>query len=201
MSDTFGRIADDELANIVETATAEESGGKRPHTWGLVRSALLELQHHRARISAQQTLADKVRAKIAALSPAQADKALSDLRASLAGDPAAHPERLSDNYLANRAAHIDSMAADGESMDALISQRRTDERRAIAEIQQRRAADMTPDERDALDARRYRRLRVLGCAPTGSRHLEHGEVMCFTTLDAHIDGDIAVHPSRGEVKP
>jgi hypothetical protein len=71
-------------------------------------------------------------------------------RARNAAHAAAHPERLSDNYLANRAAHIDCMTADGESTDALISQRRADERRAIAEIQHRRAADLTPEELETV---------------------------------------------------
>ena len=51
MSDTFGRIADDELASLIARATGEEEGGKRPHTWGLIRSALLELEQHRAALS------------------------------------------------------------------------------------------------------------------------------------------------------
>jgi hypothetical protein len=51
----------------------------------------------------------------------------------------------------------------------------------------------------AVDAARYRRLRILGCA-TGisEKHLQSGTVMCFTNLDAHVDADIAAHPSRGE---
>lgn len=53
----------------------------------------------------------------------------------------------------------------------------------------------TPDSRDA---RRYRRLQVLGAAPFGSDELEHGNVLRFTNLDVFVDGDIAAHPSRGE---
>lgn len=48
------------------------------------------------------------------------------------------------------------------------------------------------------DARRYRRLRVLGAAPFGSPQLVNGTVMRFTNLDAFIDADIARQPSRGE---
>lgn len=51
---------------------------------------------------------------------------------------------------------------------------------------------------DALDAKRYRRLRVLGCAPDTSRYLHEGSVITFTTLDAFVDYDIETHPSRGE---
>lgn len=51
------------------------------------------------------------------------------------------------------------------------------------------------------DARRYRRLRVLGAAPFGSDLLETGGVMCFTSLDAFIDEDLRAHPSRGETDP
>lgn len=50
------------------------------------------------------------------------------------------------------------------------------------------------------DADRYARLRVLGCAPGGSPHLEDGNVLCFTNLDAYVDTDIAAHPSRGEAR-
>lgn len=55
-------------------------------------------------------------------------------------------------------------------------------------------------ERDGLrrDARRYRRLRVLGCAPYGTTHLGTSTVMRFSNLDEHVDADIDVHPSRGE---
>lgn len=48
------------------------------------------------------------------------------------------------------------------------------------------------------DARRYRRLRVLGCAPMGSPNLGDGTVLCFTNLDKFVDDDRAAHPSRGE---
>jgi len=51
-----------------------------------------------------------------------------------------------------------------------------------------------------LDAARYRRLRILGAAPLGSKHLNDKFVMCFTTLDKFIDDDIRIHPSRGEAK-
>jgi hypothetical protein len=51
---------------------------------------------------------------------------------------------------------------------------------------------------DELDARRYRRLQVLGCAPYGSTNLESGTVQRFSNLDAFVDADIKGHPSRGE---
>lgn len=53
-------------------------------------------------------------------------------------------------------------------------------------------------DEDRLDAARYRRLRVLGAAPSTSPHLEAGTVLCFTNLDTFIDDDIAAQPSRGE---
>lgn len=49
-----------------------------------------------------------------------------------------------------------------------------------------------------LDAKRYRRLQVLGCAPSTSKQLENGTVLCFTNLDEFVDADIKTLPSRGE---
>lgn len=49
-----------------------------------------------------------------------------------------------------------------------------------------------------LDALRYRRLRVLGVAPDGTKHLREGCVMRFTNLDEFVDHDIRITPSRGE---
>lgn len=51
----------------------------------------------------------------------------------------------------------------------------------------------------ALDARRYRRLQVLGCAPSTSPALDNGTVLCFTNLDKFVDDDISAQPSRGDV--
>lgn len=48
------------------------------------------------------------------------------------------------------------------------------------------------------DAERYRRLRVLGCAPHGSSLLDNGQVMRFTSLDKFVDHDLTYYPSRGE---
>lgn len=48
------------------------------------------------------------------------------------------------------------------------------------------------------DARRYRRLQILGAAPYGSRQLENGTVLCFTNLDAFVDADLKRMPDRGE---
>ncbi len=48
------------------------------------------------------------------------------------------------------------------------------------------------------DARRYRRLRILGTAPGGSNHLEMKTVLCFSNLDNFVDRDLSDHPSRGE---
>ena len=48
------------------------------------------------------------------------------------------------------------------------------------------------------DAKRYRRLRVIGVAPYGTRELEHGLVGRFTNVDEFVDKDIADYPTRGE---
>lgn len=53
----------------------------------------------------------------------------------------------------------------------------------------------------ARDARRYRRLQILGCAPGTSKNLENGTVLCFTNLDSFVDDDLKWHPSRGEAHP
>lgn len=58
----------------------------------------------------------------------------------------------------------------------------------------------SPVSETERDAARYRRLRVLGCAPAYTQHLARNDVMRFTNLDAFIDEDIAAHPSRGEAK-
>jgi len=50
------------------------------------------------------------------------------------------------------------------------------------------------------DAARYWRLRVLGCAPCGSTELATQCVMRFTNLDAFVDADIRINPSRGETE-
>lgn len=50
------------------------------------------------------------------------------------------------------------------------------------------------------DARRYRRLRILGVAPDGSQHLLQGTVLRVTNLDAFVDHDLSVHRSRGEAE-
>jgi hypothetical protein len=50
----------------------------------------------------------------------------------------------------------------------------------------------------SVDARRYHRLRVLGCAPAYSKHLQDGSVLRFTNLDEFVDADIERQPSRGE---
>lgn len=53
---------------------------------------------------------------------------------------------------------------------------------------------------DTHDARRYRRLRILGAAPGGSRHLDNGTVITFTGLDEFLDEDLRRTPSRGEAR-
>lgn len=53
-------------------------------------------------------------------------------------------------------------------------------------------------EAAGVDARRYRRLQILGAAPYGSKNLDHGTVLRFQSLDAFVDADIDAYPSRGE---
>jgi hypothetical protein len=50
--------------------------------------------------------------------------------------------------------------------------------------------------RDAQDAARYRRLRVLGVPRT----TDNSEMLRFTNLDAFVDDDLHAHPSRGEAR-
>lgn len=49
----------------------------------------------------------------------------------------------------------------------------------------------------ALDAKRYRRLRVLGVAPGHTEHLKNGNVLRFTNLDDFVDSDLSNYV-RGE---
>lgn len=51
----------------------------------------------------------------------------------------------------------------------------------------------------AIDATRYARLRVLGCAVIDTRQLAEGLVSRFTNLDEIIDADLKAHPERGDV--
>lgn len=53
-------------------------------------------------------------------------------------------------------------------------------------------------EQATKDARRYRRLRVLGCAVMNTPQLNSGTVSRFTNLDSIVDADIDDLPSRGE---
>jgi hypothetical protein len=48
------------------------------------------------------------------------------------------------------------------------------------------------------DAKRYRRLRVVGVAPYNTPELERGFVLRFTNLDEFMDAEFLAHPSRGE---
>ena len=66
------------------------------------------------------------------------------------------------------------------------------------------AIDVAPGPRAPTDierdARRYRRLRVLGAAPGGSKQLDQGTVLRFTNLDAFVDHDLTHYRSRGEAE-
>ena len=51
------------------------------------------------------------------------------------------------------------------------------------------------------DARRYRRLQILGCAVMDTPELDAGNVSRFTNLDKIVDDDLKARPSRGEAEP
>lgn len=55
-------------------------------------------------------------------------------------------------------------------------------------------------EADERDAKRYRRLRILGAAPGGSKQLDQGTVLRFSNLDLFLDDDLRIHASRGEAR-
>ena len=48
------------------------------------------------------------------------------------------------------------------------------------------------------DAKRYRRIRILGAAVGETKQLAQGTVLRFQSLDGLLDKDISVFPSRGE---
>lgn len=60
---------------------------------------------------------------------------------------------------------------------------------------------LADDGKLVQDARRYRRLQVIGCAPMGSGQLALQQVLRFTNLDEFIDRDLKACPSRGEALP
>lgn len=51
------------------------------------------------------------------------------------------------------------------------------------------------------DAKRYRRLQILGCAVMDTPQLFDGTVSRFTNLDQTVDADLRNCPSRGEADP
>lgn len=60
------------------------------------------------------------------------------------------------------------------------------------------AAQVERDAKDAEDAARYRRIRLLGAAPFGTTQLDAGTVLRFQSLDEFVDKDLRLHPHRGE---
>jgi hypothetical protein len=55
-------------------------------------------------------------------------------------------------------------------------------------------------EQMKIDAARYQRLRILGCAPAETDLLSAGTVIRFQGLDSYLDEDIRIHQSRGEFR-
>lgn len=51
------------------------------------------------------------------------------------------------------------------------------------------------------DAKRYRRLQILGCAVMDTPQLDSGTVVRFTGLDEIVDADLKSVPTRGEAQP
>lgn len=56
-------------------------------------------------------------------------------------------------------------------------------------------------KQDRVDATRYRRLQVLGCAPGTSPQIDRGRVLRASSLDSFIDRDILLYPERGDRPP
>lgn len=77
-----------------------------------------------------------------------------------------------------------------------------DELRALSDAQAKEPEPrrLLPSQ-DAIDAARYRRLHLLGCAPMGAPELDEGLVLRFSNLDAFVDADLKAYPSRGEAVP
>lgn len=73
-----------------------------------------------------------------------------------------------------------------------------DVKRALDAVKHRLQPQQLAGEPERVDAVRYRRLRVLGCAPFGSKHLEQALVLRFTNLDAFVDAGISEHTPHGE---
>lgn len=83
-----------------------------------------------------------------------------------------------------------------EARAAVLAAMRPTQPPAVTQSDDERSADVIRAFSDAL---RYRRLRLIGCAPANSEHLSQGLVMRFTNLDGFVDDDIRVHPERGDL--
>lgn len=78
--------------------------------------------------------------------------------------------------------------------------RRVDFGAVINKARDALAASPAPVEsEDTLDAKRYRRLQILGCSPYAAAM--PGTVLRFSNLDRFLDDDIRAHASRGEAAP
>lgn len=82
--------------------------------------------------------------------------------------------------------------------DGMVAFRLGDNVIMVTHDELRKVWEGSPEaDRLSQAARRYERLRILGCAPAYSKHLERAEVVRFTNLDEFVDGDIKWTPSRG----
>ncbi len=92
---------------------------------------------------------------------------------------------------------LEARSVKSEEDLAIVTRERNDAAR-LAETLGRNSADLVDEvtkakqESAALkeDARRYRRLRVLGCAPAGTKQLEAATVLRFTNLDGFVDSEL-----------
>lgn len=109
----------------------------------------------------------------------------------------ASPIQLDDVQIERAARVLAPLMCSGETFDNLRPSEQEHVRRDARAILAA-GARRPPTCDDVVDAQRYRRLRVLGAAPSTSPQLEAGTVLCFTGLDQFVDADLAAHPSRGE---
>lgn len=70
----------------------------------------------------------------------------------------------------------------------------------VAKLEAPSAVATDPEHNDMVrDARRYRRLQILGCQVAHTDGLSG--CLRFTNLDKLLDDDLSIHPSRGEASP
>lgn len=106
----------------------------------------------------------------------------------------AKSHRYGEDMRANR----DNVIAQAVERESLLIRKLHEKDRQLGLLEQQLCNFHEEIDSLRVDARRYHRMRVLGCAPYMSRQLGHGSVLRFTGLDSFIDADIKAYPSRGE---